>query len=419
MWILKRRTLVSFITMWSIVGFPLLALVTTAFEVTSTEISIVFRALAATAAMLLLLRGLRPRNHLAVILFATFWFFYFARLLLTTYFAADPLARPIEFYWIWSFGVCFLPALAVFFAFDLTTSERVRHFTVILTVFALALALIFGGTSFIRPDSTVADINRLNVVSLNPISMGHLGVSGALLGLCVLLPGRKKVSVWVLAVVALCLGGAVAILANSRGPLLAMAACIALLIFAGARRKRTYFLGAFFVALSVFLAINQQDRIASDTGLIWRFQAIFLGIDQSSLGRITAFEGAWRQFLASPFFGDAIEERVTGYYPHNVVLEAFMATGILGGLPFLVLILWSLRRAWTLVRQGSVHMWLGLLSVQYIFAGLFSGALYTSNAMWVTMALVLSLPLQSRLKQFDRVRLHPAPKSATPIGRRP
>lgn len=383
----------QYIVAWSILGFPLLALATTALGLPSTNLSIFFRTLAAAAALLLILLRVRPANRIAVILFLTFWVVYFTRLAFTTIFDPGSLARPLSYYWIWSFGACFLPALAVLLAFNPTAGDRLHFPLLIMAVMALSFAVFFGGTSFRRIDDSIAEIGRLNVESLNPISMGHLGVSGVLLGICSFLTGRQRNNMVALAVIAIILGGAITIQANSRGPLFAMAVSLAILFLAGARRRRTYAFGVLFMALLAVVAINQQDAIFSDAGVLWRFQAIFLGVDQSGIGRMISFEGAITQFLESPIWGDAIDERITGFYPHNVVLEAFMATGIAGGVPFLALILGAVAHAWKLVRQGSNQMWIGILAVQYITASMFSGAIYSTNTMWVLVVLTLSLPL--------------------------
>ena len=389
----KRNVIFGYIIAWSIIGFPLLALVTTALGVPTTILSIIFRTFAALGALFLTFLKVQPTNRAVTFLFLAFWVVYFSRLTFTTAFDPSSLTRPLSYYWIWSFGTCFLPALSIVLTFEPEVKDRLGFPLLLLVVIALFLAVVFGGTSVRGGGDSIVEIGRLNIDSLNPISMGHLGVTGVLIGICAFLSGQLRSSMLPLAIIAMLFGGATTILANSRGPLLAMAACLAILIFAGVRRRRTYAFGVLFVVLLVLIAVNQQEAIYGGDGVLWRFQAYFLGVDQSSNLRVIAFEGAVTQFLESPIWGDAIEERITGFYPHNVVLEAFMATGIAGGVPFTVLLLGTIGRAWVLVRQGSKQMWIGILAVQYITAGLFSGAIYSSNTMWVLVALTLSLPL--------------------------
>ena len=58
--------------------------------------------------------------------------------------------------------------------------------------------------------------------------------------------------------------------------------------------------------------------------------------------------GAVNQFFESPVFGSFLEEKIFKEYPHNLLLESFMATGILGGLLFVI---YYLRFLWVTMRN--------------------------------------------------------------------
>ncbi len=392
-WNLDRANLIRFLVLWSIVGFPLLALATSALGQSSTNFSIFFRTVAGIVALILLFRSARPSNIFAFWLFLMFWAVYFTRLLITTALEPEILSRPIEFYWTWGVGVCFLPSLVLFFALDSATIERLQFSLLPFFVLSAVLAFVFGGMNFAKADGTIVNIDRLNIESLNPISMGHLGVSSVLTGICVFRLGSRRLSIQALAFGAICLGGVLAILANSRGPFIAFLVCLGLLTLAGSPRKRNYIFGIVLFLATLIIGGTQRDFILGDTGVLWRFNAIVEGLDQSTTGRIIAFRGAFDQFLDSPIFGSSIEERSTGFYPHNLILEAFMATGVVGGLPYLAISIWAVCRTLTLINHGSRNAWVGVLAVQYIVGSMFSGAIYTSNTMWALVALVLSVPI--------------------------
>ncbi|WP_341223649.1 O-antigen ligase family protein [Loktanella salsilacus] len=372
------------------VGFPLLAVVTTALGIPNSIFSVFFRSIAVVFSIILIIEKAKPTNKFAVFLFLAFWILYFMRLAFTTAFESNSLSRPDSYYWIWSVGVCFIPALAVLLTYTSGTAERLLTPIIVVVNAALLLALLFGGTGIRTTDGEIIDVGRFSVESLNSITMGHLGVTGVLLGICVLLSEQLRKSMYILALAAVILGGLIAMFANSRGPLVAMLVCCMVIIIAGAHHRKTYIIAALFVLLGILLAAFNRDALFGNIGILWRFQAYFLGVDQSATIRMVSFEGAWTQFLSSPFIGDAIEERITNFYPHNLMLEALMATGIAGGLPFLGLLIMTLRCAWNLVSQGSKSMWMGVIAIQYIVAAMFSGSIYSSNTMWVLIALSLS-----------------------------
>ena len=385
---LRYSSILIFCIAWSVVGFPFLAALTSVLGVPSTEFSIAFRTLAAASAATLLLKWNSRFSHLALVLFTIFWLAYFLRLYVATLLDSEDLRRPEQLYWIWAFGACFLPALAVLIHSNRINFDKIYFWILSLSIATIILSLAKANTLLQGSGGNEFDINRLHLSSLNPISLGHLGITCALLGICGFISRDLVGRYYWMAVSAIGLGLSIAILANSRGPLLAFAVCVILLILGRARQLSTYMLIGILIVAAVFAFIFQLDVIFSENGVLSRFSDISSG-DAASMGRLIAYQGALNQFLDSPIFGDAIEERVTGFYPHNVLLEAFMATGVVGGIPFTSFIILGLLCAWRLVRTSSQELWVGVLATQYFVGAMLSGAIYTSNTMWVLIAMVI------------------------------
>jgi O-antigen ligase len=117
--------------------------------------------------------------------------------------------------------------------------------------------------------------------------------------------------------------------------------------------------------------------------------------------RLEVMSGAWKSFTEAPLLGNALEVMEYGGYPHNVVIESFMATGIVGGTTFTVLLLLSFIYALSLVRMPGSYSWIGLLFIQYMTGSLVSGAIYNSPTMWALLGAVLGVSGFSR-----RLRMH-------------
>jgi O-antigen ligase len=111
------------------------------------------------------------------------------------------------------------------------------------------------------------------------------------------------------------------------------------------------------------------------------------GLDERS----AQWSAAWEQFLSSPAWGDKLVERALGSYPHNVVLEVLMSTGMLGGVFFFGLLIMA---GWKYLQRRSVDQ--EFTPVYYLFIGyfgfaMFSSALITLVQFWVLLALVVSV----------------------------
>ncbi|HWP00111.1 MAG TPA: O-antigen ligase family protein [Methylococcus sp.] len=262
-----------------------------------------------------------------------------------------------------------------------------------------SLLVIFHGTGWVESASGGGyDSGRLHLDALNPISVGHLGVSLVLLAIWPYLLsikpswGRKQI----MNVGAGLLGLYLLVASASRGPIVALVAT--LFFYLVAQDVKRYW-KAIFAATLVLLVGNRMVIFFEETGNyhpLARIESSLSGKDDAVLGRQTAYKGAIDQFLQSPILGESLEERVTGFYPHNVILESFMATGLVGGLSFSFLILYGVCISFRLVKAKSEHGWISLIFMQYLIAAQFSGALYLSTTLWTFLS--INIVLHSRRK---------------------
>lgn len=64
-----------------------------------------------------------------------------------------------------------------------------------------------------------------------------------------------------------------------------------------------------------------------------------------------------------------------------------MATGLVGGIPFIGLLFLALNAAWKIMSSTTGETWIALLTIQYIVAAQFSGSLAQAITMWIMIAL--------------------------------
>lgn len=388
----------------SLAGFPLIAAISTVSDIASTPLSIAMRTLVLALSVILIALALIraqtafPRGWYWVPLL-WFWGAYLARLLDDTIFRSATLSRPPQDYWIWAVGASLIPALALLTKTKPDAYRLAYRLLFPMLSIAAALAAFLGGTAVMSPISGLArDTGRLQLESLNPISLGHLGVSLLLLSLWRLILGGEKVAprARMLAVAGSALGIYLTVAAASRGPIVSL---ISVLVFYALVRdpKRTWkpaLLLVAIVSIGYFLALRFEET--GEFRAATRIVSAFGGEDMAVRGREQALSGALEQFVRNPLIGDALEETTTGFYPHNVIVESFMATGIIGGLPFLALLYFAVRGAFRLIKQRSEYAWLALLFTQHLVAAQFSGSIYGATTMWALLGATLALSYGAR-----------------------
>lgn len=388
----RQSQLLVLIVVWNIGGFPILAATTSLLSFQSTGISITVRAIVAFLSLWLIATHLKKRFDLPLLLFSIFWTAYFVRLIVSLGIKNGSTSNDPSHYWIWALGVCALPALAVLLATRRT--QAIDIFLPLAAACGLAALLVY--VAIAGPFSVATDqwADRQALENLNPISVGNVGASALLCGFMGLDKARKALLHRLLFAALIVLGVLLVVLANSRGPV--VGAAIASLVYLYSK-TRTW--SGLLVLILVVLAVIGtlffvQDKVFGDGGLAARFSTIAPDGDLSSIQRFIALSGALDQFWGSPIFGDGVEEKITQFYPHNLIVEAFMATGLIGGVPFLVLFVTGVVRAMRLTLGAGPNALVGMLAIQQAVAVQFSGALYASGGFWVFLCLAIALERQ-------------------------
>ena len=184
----------------------------------------------------------------------------------------------------------------------------------------------------------------------------------------------------------------VAIFANSRSPILALIVCI---IFYTLVIKKFKLLFISIIVFILFIFYIQELNVffsSYGTGFVERLANSFLEYDNKDItsGRNEIYFNSINEFFENPFFGSSflIQSEPKGEYPHNLVIESFMALGIIGGVLFMSLIFITLKKAFKLIRINKKYTFISLLFVQYLIFSMFSRSIINLPLFWVTMILV-------------------------------
>jgi O-antigen ligase len=375
-------------------AFGLLTFVPQLFDVNSREVTIPFRVVVLVFSLLLLFVAIRNRilhTSLGLFLFSFFWVLLIARLVADIFFLQNAHARPPEMYFFQGIGMNLIPALSFFTLPDLRALRRTRG--VLICFMSVLCAITFaGGQSNFAVSGGRLSGNQI----WNPISVGHMGASLAILSAhSYLTLSRNGLSIRTLLLGLMALGVATALFSGSRSPLLAMIV-VACLLGAAAIAERGYgkvIVILLMLAIWVPVIINQVT--GSGGSLVDRVS--YLGDEKNVRGdlRLDLWQQTWHLFAGSPILGNSIDIPDVGY-PHNILLESLMATGAMGGVLMLVLIFYGVKQSLQMTFAGYEYAWVGLLFLQYLISAQFSGTAYENAEFWCLYAAVVSVQEANR-----------------------
>lgn len=303
-----------------------------------------------------------------------------------------PLFKEPSFYWMWGVGVCLIPFTSLAISVPKTVDwQRLFIWMYLLLSFSAVIAFLAGSAVAVDSVSgSYVETGRLRLDALNPISVGHMGVSVFLLSVWMLLNNKLNFFKKIVVICLLVLGCYLTIAANSRGPLVAAGLCLFLLIFSSSSRKK--FL-SFFILIICLIVFSPVAKYLEDEHGLTTYSRI-LGQSQKNEENVVVRENTYmnsiNEFSDSPIFGAGLEESQSGSYPHNIVIEAFLATGIFSGLLFLGCLIFLSVRAFLIMSKDPAAGWCGLLFFQYLIAAQFSGAIYTVSTFWMAAAFIVS-----------------------------
>ncbi len=364
-------------------GYPLVSFLTLSGAADTRAVTMPYRAI-----YLLLSLGalaLRKKRHLGItlveVLLLVFSILYLLRIAHETIYSS-PLSRPISDVWMLAIGTCLVPALATRRAL---VTEESANLTLWLT-FSLssAVALLLWWFS---PSSSAPAVRGIGNDAFGPLALGYFGSSAMTLSLYMILRPRGRIGPKVCAIAVAVLSASAIARAGSRGPIIGLALSSVGLVYSlwrqGRSRRVLLIVCVCAVAGTVFL----DSLVQLNAPVLQRFLMTRERVETQSEGRIGIWLSALSFVAESPISGVALEDPVTRFHPHNGWVEAFLATGVVGGFLFALATLALVWRILDMLHVDSVA-WVALLLINHFCYSAFSGALYSHGEMWCLIAAV-------------------------------
>jgi hypothetical protein len=353
---------------------------------------VVLQIATATLAVLVCRRRVPISSALAV-LFVVIYTFRFAH---------DTMFRPIEIFApplddaiLFYFGICLPTFFGLVFVRDKAAVRSAGDWLYWMAYFICTAGMMTGaglialGQNKLENGATYLIGNG----AMNHFQFAHMGL--LLLGLGAYKLGcrryRNRLSM-ILIIASIPLAVAVLLLADSRSAFVGAPLVIVAALYGAVRARNLAVMVVSIViaALSVSWLIGYAAYVNLDLAkelTIWEY----LG-GESTYNREAMGTRAIEEFEAHPLLGDEIIEETYGEYPHNILIEAFMATGFFGG--FLFLLLWA-RGGYVALRFAGdkEYGWLAVVFLEQIALQLSSGSLFVSSDVWAVFAIFVGLEI--------------------------
>ena len=381
-------------------GYPVVSFIPAILKSTDSQLfSIPFRALYLILSIVVIIKFKTVKangRNIAIGLIILFWVMYFIRLGYDSLFNADIIVTPLSTYWLFGLGVCFIPMLA----FRAVINYKTGVMALTVSYILCALVNIMGLFQNIGSVDEFSEVRAQGNDFLNPISYGLAGGALAILSLVLFIRNRKAGLKSYLFLLPIPLGIWTLIISLSRGPIIDFLIMLILLFYNSLKSVYAKVLSLIAVTFLLVSLVISFDLPVSDN-IVKVLQSTGGSGNQSDEIRLQLMRGGWDQFIHNPIVGDLIEERTLHTYPHNLVIEALMACGLVAGLIHVITIIKSCIQT-NLLLKSQTTSWVALLFGMQLLSSMFAGGIYVDYPFWYLLVLTNTIYFQQKLAKEQR-----------------
>ena len=378
------------------VGFGLLL------NLPTQPVNIAYRVIVLLISFILILHQLQKHRYIIKIskansLFLIFWFIYSVRLFYDLFIINVPYGIGMgskTFILLFAYGSCFLPATAIMLAkFDFDFKPYVG------TLFKMAaLANIFIFLVLIKENglSIQMFLTRATVINneeASPLNSITISLAGSLLTILSLIRWnigffRNQVRYKFLTSILFLLGLFNLFAGASRSPIAITFIILSVVYykFWVLKKRSTFFLIKTFsllflltFVLSIFIAPKIKN-----------FDFVFIGrvlstIDKDKVkeNRDYSIEAAWDDFKRAPLIGNSFVGSYDGFYPHSILVEVPMSTGIIGSMFFFSYFFIVFIGSFKLMNKGKHFIFITSIFLSFFIISTTSGSIFFSHELWI------------------------------------
>ncbi len=291
-------------------------------------------------------------------------------------------------------GFCIGILLALSFRYD-----PAYHSEASLKFFILSLAAGLVIAYFTAIPSVIYDEAGLRLDANTTINTITYGISGCALCLVSVFgfTEYKKTAIRLALILTFIIGFISIAKAGARSPVVVLA-LVSIFFLMARMGSLKGFVILFVMVAFVLIFLNPITELLQSLGSGLADRLTKMIVQRDTSGRDVIYKNVINIIESSPITGAFYlvpSGPGVGMYPHNYLLEVFMATGLIGGIPFIILLFISMRKAFKLIKMRHPSTWIVILYVQIIFYGMFSTGLYTTEDFWILAFYIASLKIPS------------------------
>lgn len=374
----------------------------------SQAITIPYRLFAMVIAVVVIILSPKRKSSKipkSVLWLFVFWLLLIIRMMFDLWIRSDLQSIQINTYrTLLYIPVCLLPAIAVLYSHKQVNYKLAFHLVFWGFVLSLVLMLVNNPLLLLASDEVVQRV--AGNVAFSSLQLATFGASIIIMCYC----AYKNHYYNIILLVVLTLFAVIVLLrAASRGPLVAFVISFSIYFISKFKHPVK---SSLFLLLLLFLVFIFSDYIMELFENVSPVLVDRLSVedgDDFTNGRASLYKVAFEKFISSPIWGDSFaifandpiaakygvhvdDMSDSGYiWSHNMVLDAFMGLGLIGGVIFTAVYVDLFKKSFKLFKQNDSRIWFVLLTLLRVVAGFFSGAFYLNDTLTFCIVVVFLL----------------------------
>ena len=360
----------------------------------SRTVTVPYRIFALIISILVIIFNFNKSNiktPLILKLFLFFWGILASRILYDLYIRTDISFQVDSFQLVmFIFGICIPAIISIINSYD--KIDLSASFNWILILFAVTVIFSSFSNPMLYIDSDEITSRLRGNLALNTISFGHLGVSAIILALFYIQKKNTKVIGKILAIALLFSAFLIMVRSGSRSALAALLFISFIWIISSIKgNKIEKIMLILFIFLFLFIFSDTILSLMGKISPLFEDRLRLAIYEGNTNGRDELYKIAFDMFLDNPFLGKSfLVHRLdnTYIYSHNILLDAFMGLGILGGMILLIILYYGIKYSYTIIKNKDENYWIGFILLQQIIFNMFSSAFYYNQLLSALLTFV-------------------------------
>jgi|SRR5699024_10445180 len=340
---------------------------------------------------------IHKKLKLEAVFFIIFSFFYIFKIAISAVLDSNLYIPPSQFL-LYFLSFVFLPFLLVsIIRINKFEYEKIFNIIIFGCVSVSILTYLFYGKLLGNVSRISQEVGK-DANYISPLALSYVSVLGISLCFSYLLTRTPpvKYKIYLYLTILLCL--IPFFLGASRGSVLAFVFSISFYFLAsrGLTKKIKLIFPVFIIIFLFFFMSNYMGTSVFD-----RVINISSAIDSqsSSAVRLYLWENGILQFLNNPLLGDSLQLEVAKHYPHNIIVEVLMSTGLIGFIPFFIFSILIFKKSIKIIRIHPEMFWVTNIFFMGFVMNMFSGAIW--GASWFAIGAALISGFDLRVKNSE------------------